>query len=659
MIRRYLLFIIILFSSAIVCISDVDVVQEDNVKIVRTGEDVHLTCTFSKLFQSTTAWFKQTAEGKSLQIVSLCSNQQPRWNEDLKKTNRFNVINGDDHFNLTILKIKPSDSAMYYCVVSTHYNTIGMGAGTTLLVRDAAVDRHTTLQQSLIDMLHPGDSVSLQCSIFTERCAGEHSVYWFRQSSGESQGVLYTKGERNGWCKTSTQSQTQSCVYNLIKSDVSRSDAGIYYCAVAACGEILFGKGTELNFRESGEVNPILLVVGVLNIIFSTVTVCMTLKLCQDPNKKSQGENIWSCAAQSSLMANELKSSEAEVDGHMGNSKHKDHFGRPLIMRYYLIVLLSSTTVCSSDLNVVQEDNVKIVRAEEDVNLTCTFSRLLQSTAAWFKQTAEEKSLLIVSLYLNQQPTWNEDFKKTNRFNVINGDNHFNLTILKIKPSDSATYYCVVASYYTIGMGAGTTLLVKDAAVDRHTTLQQSLIDTLHPGDSVSLQCSIFKESCAEEHSVYWFRQSSGESQGVLYTKGERNGQCENRTESKAQSCVYNLLKSNVSQSDAGIYYCAVAACREILFGKGTELNFRESVDMNPALLALGFLNIIFLALVVFLGIKLCRGQNKVPTPQESQNEDTLNYAAISFAQKPLNTRRAKAKIIQDQSLYAQVRSHQ
>ncbi len=43
--------------------------------------------------------------------------------------------------------------------------------------------------------------------------------------------------------------------------------------------------------------------------------------------------------------------------------------------------------VCSSDVDVVQEDNVKIVRAGEDVNLTCTFSNVLQSTKAWFKQT--------------------------------------------------------------------------------------------------------------------------------------------------------------------------------------------------------------------------------------------------------------------------------
>ncbi|XP_067301356.1 uncharacterized protein [Pseudorasbora parva] len=284
-------------------------------------------------------------------------------------------------------------------------------------------------------------------------------------------------------------------------------------------------------------------------------------------------------------------------------------------MRFYFILLLSSIIFCSSDVSynvdVAQED-VKVVRAGEDVNLTCTFSNLLQSTTAWFKQTDDGKSLQIVSFNHHQQPSWNKDFEKINRFNVIKGDNHFNLTILQTKPSDSATYYCVVSSYYSIGMGPGTRLIFKGKFHSGHTTLHQSLIDALHPGDSVDLQCSIFSKSCAGEHSVYWFRQSLGDSQGVLYTKGERNGQCKNSSESQTQSCFYNLLKSNISHSDAGIYYCAVAACGQILLGKGTEINIKASGDGNQTLLALGISNIIFLALVVFMGIKLWRGQNKV-----------------------------------------------
>nr|CAD12524.1 novel immune-type receptor 1o, allele 2 [Danio rerio] len=325
-----------------------------------------------------------------------------------------------------------------------------------------------------------------------------------------------------------------------------------------------------------------------------------------------------------------------------------------MIMRYYFILLLSSTIFCSSDVDVVQENNVKIVQAGEDVNLTCTFSPNMQLSTAWFKHTADGKTLQIVfNLFFTKSPIWNNNSEKMNNVNVIIREGYFNLTILKTKPSDSATYYCVVSSYQAIGMGSGTRLIVRDAATDRNTTLHQSSIDSVDPGDSVNLQCSIFTESCAGDHSVYWFKQSSGDSEGVLYTKGERNGHCKNSAESYKQSCIYSLNKNNISRSDTGIYYCAVASCGEILFGRGTQLNIKESGDLYPALLALGISNVIFLALVVFLGVKL-RSQCKMLAAQRTQNEDSLNYTPINFSQ---NSRRVAVSDSQDQYLYAMVRS--
>lgn len=98
-------------------------------------------------------------------------------------------------------------------------------------------------------MVEPRDPVT-QCTVVTNRCAGDHSVYWFRHGSGDSQsGIIHTQRQSSGQCEKSftANSPTQTCVYSLPKNILS--DAGTYYCAVVACGEILFGNGTKLNLK--------------------------------------------------------------------------------------------------------------------------------------------------------------------------------------------------------------------------------------------------------------------------------------------------------------------------------------------------------------------------------------------------------------------------
>lgn len=99
-------------------------------------------------------------------------------------------------------------------------------------------------------MVESGDATT-RCTVVTDRCAGDLRVYWFRHGSGDSHsGIIYTQGQSSGQCEKSlnASSPTQTCVYTLPKN-LSLSAAGSYYCAVAACGEILFGNGTKLNIK--------------------------------------------------------------------------------------------------------------------------------------------------------------------------------------------------------------------------------------------------------------------------------------------------------------------------------------------------------------------------------------------------------------------------
>lgn len=115
---------------------------------------------------------------------------------------------------------------------------------------------------------------------------------------------------------------------------------------------------------------------------------------------------------------------------------------------------------------------------------------------------------------------------------------------------------------------------------DVTTITQDPLFDTVHQGDSVSLQCSVLSESenksCPEKRRVFWYRVSSAHSHpSLIYAQNEDDGKCENNHKTQpGKSCIFNFMKDNISFTDTGTYYCALAACGKVIFGNGTKLEF-------------------------------------------------------------------------------------
>ncbi|GLD53570.1 uncharacterized protein AKAME5_000630100 [Lates japonicus] len=57
--------------------------------------------------------------------------------------------------------------------------------------------------------------------------------------------------------------------------------------------------------------------------------------------------------------------------------------------------------------------------------------------------------------------------------------------------------------------------------------LQQPVSDSVQPGDSVTLNCTVHTGTSDREHSVYWFKKDTGNSHlGIMYVHTHSSTQC-------------------------------------------------------------------------------------------------------------------------------------
>ncbi|KAJ8008361.1 hypothetical protein DPEC_G00104030 [Dallia pectoralis] len=259
----------------------ISVLQQPVSESVQPGDSVTLNCTIKTETcegEHSVYWFRRGSGESHPGIIYTHGDRSGQ----CKNSTETGSPTQSCVYNLPKRNLSLSDAGTYYCAVVS-CGEILFGNGTNLEVKGPSM---TVLQQPVSESVQPEDSVTLNCTINTGTCEGEHSVYWFRHDSGESHpGIIYTHGDRSGQCKNSpeTGSPTQSCVYNLPKRNLSLSDAGTYYCAVVSCGEILFGKGTNLDVGGcKGNHLLLLYCLGTalgLCVILITVLTCVLYKI--------------------------------------------------------------------------------------------------------------------------------------------------------------------------------------------------------------------------------------------------------------------------------------------------------------------------------------------------------------------------------------------
>ncbi|KAL3973343.1 regulator of G-protein signaling [Sarotherodon galilaeus] len=254
------------------------------VKTVQLGEPANITCALPNVVSSSGVhWYKQSVGDTLKLIVTLYERAAPQYGQEIFKS-RFQTHYDKKFSNLTILKAVQDDEGIYHCGMIEWINP--EWTGTYLLVKgnNQPASNYTVVQwPTVLNPLRSGNSMTLQCSVYSDSdkmCPRDYNVFWFRAGSDQLHpSIIYTDGNRHSESEIISNSQ-ERCLYRFSKN-VSSSDAGTYYCAVATCGEILFGNGTKLDIEEqkSGSEFTVL----VMAIIFLVISVTLIIVCCQTP----------------------------------------------------------------------------------------------------------------------------------------------------------------------------------------------------------------------------------------------------------------------------------------------------------------------------------------------------------------------------------------
>ncbi|XP_039669011.1 uncharacterized protein LOC120566555 [Perca fluviatilis] len=309
-----------------------------------------------------------------------------------------------------------------------------------------------------------------------------------------------------------------------------------------------------------------------------------------------------------------------------------------------------------------------------------------QEKLAFNKLILDQTCFWNLSRILGGTIAYDFDVFETRRITAKQEPGAFVLHITNTQISDTAVYYCIKVRKSNMTFSKGIFLRIKGPEPDITAVNLEFPSVPVGPRDSVTLQCLVLSGSenktCPEEHSVFWFRAGSDKSHpSLIYAQGNNNDGCEKSPEALSpQKCIYSFYK-NVSSSDAGTYYCAVATCGEILFGNGIKLDSEVSVvgtcdsqNNNTILfllcaaLAIGLVVIAFL--VYAIRNKSCNCCNAAVTLQtnaatasdnqqsEQSHDDSLVYCTYRLYQgeKPDDAGRKNATA-KDETIYSDVRA--
>ncbi|XP_047657404.1 uncharacterized protein LOC125138959 [Tachysurus fulvidraco] len=210
---------------------------------------------------------------------------------------------------------------------------------------------------------------------------------------------------------------------------------------------------------------------------------------------------------------------------------------------------------------------------------------------------------------------------------------------------------------------------------------------TVKRGEDVTMKCNI---SSVTKKEVVWYRQISGKlPQSFAKSYNDKSGYRfidgfnDARFSFSVNDNKFDLNIKNTREDDEGEYFCGEMEGSAVKFTSGTRLQFKdkEMTHSNTSgtterdskcstetgeqkwiipLIASNIFSVIVITLLLGVLYKNHRkdassSNHQIPTNQTADDDDVLNYAAVSFAKKPSSSRTSRAKNTHE-DVYAQVK---
>ncbi|XP_027865468.1 uncharacterized protein LOC114139630 [Xiphophorus couchianus] len=251
---------------------------------VQPGEPVTLKCVMTEKFETVTwvHWYKQSA-GNTLILIAMMrksTSTTPTYGPGFSKS-RFHITYIGNISNLIISSTVEQDEGMYHCAYMDWTESTWTGTYLSLRENPQRISSFTVVQEPTVSKpASETDVETLQCSVLSDSvnttCSGEPSMFWFRAISDTSHpDFIFAEGKIPENCEKTTNNQ-KKCSYNFTKV-VKSSEAAIYYCAVATCGQILFGNGTNLVKSKQDEKTSIVRIMLVIILICLAISVTLNI----------------------------------------------------------------------------------------------------------------------------------------------------------------------------------------------------------------------------------------------------------------------------------------------------------------------------------------------------------------------------------------------